>query len=189
MQVNGIITNIRSEQKLNKAKGTTFTINWLTVEGFDAEINVGWKKGFVVGQPFVGEVAQNKFNQWEPVSGTAPANNLVAGNVSAVASPQRSGGIQNARYPVPAGDPQNIIINQNALAHACKIVEIYHSQYKSNTTNRLSLEVITDQVLSVAPKMASFSSGRLTQEAYEKLAASPELQQIIAGQLKDGTNG
>lgn len=188
MQVNGTITNIRSEQKLNKAKGTTFTINWLSVEGFDAEINVGWKKGFVVGQPFVAEVHQNKFNQWEPVA-AGTMSPVVSTGQAAPVQQQRSGGIQNAKYPVPAGDPQNIIINQNALAHACKIVEIFHSQFDYETSAVVSLDSITDQVLSIAPKMASFSSGRLTQEAYEKLASTPELQHLIASQLKDGTNG
>lgn len=183
MQVNGTITNIRSEQKLNKAKGTTFTINWLSVEGFDAEINVGWKKGFVVGQPFVAEVVQNKFNQWEPVAAGTMAPVVSTGQAAPVQ--QRSGGIQNAKYPVPAGDPQNIIINQNSLAHACKIVEIYINK----SPNAQSLNDLVDMALSVAPRFASFSSGRLTQEAYEKLASTPELQHLIASQLKDGTNG
>jgi hypothetical protein len=88
-----------------------------------------------------------------------------------VIEPARRSGIAGAKYPVPADDPQNIIINQNALAHATNIAKIYVEQSHGVKGAELkSVEDILDIVLTVAPTIASFASGRLTQEAFEALS-------------------
>ena len=117
MQLNGTITNVRKEQKTSR-QGKPFTISHITVEGFSEEINVGWDKGYAVGQTFNKEVAQNKWNQWEISkggSGTAtPANNKTVTNMN---TPRGK-----LEYPVPADSGQNVIINQNSMSHATALV-------------------------------------------------------------------
>jgi hypothetical protein len=172
MNVNGIITNIRKESKTGKATGKPFTIQYVSVDTLPGvEINMGWTKGLSSGQPFVGVIEQNQYGQWAPVTGGTTGTTV--GTPAPTAAPQRkSGGMMaGVAYPVPATDPQNIIINQNALSHATEVVGHFMNQYDSTpgAPATFTLEMVTEMVLQVAPRMAAYSSGRLTLEAYEAL--------------------
>lgn len=66
-------------------------------------------------------------------------------------------------YPIATDDPQNAIINQNALTNASKL---YEMDYADATPKKR--EGILKDILKTAELMAEFSSGRLTAIAPEE---------------------
>jgi hypothetical protein len=169
-QVAGAIVGIRKDEGLSKA-GNKYTINFVKVEGFDHEINVGFnKEKYTVGQVISIEVGKNTYGDIVPGG---------AGDVDAPtpakAGGAKMGGIANARYPVPATDPQNIIINQNSMAHATALATtaLAYSEAGMNHDRTIAetAQLLVDTALTIAPQIAGYSSGRRTAEALAELQA------------------
>jgi len=164
MQVKGTITNIRKENKVSKA-GKPFTLSYLTVDSFGEEINVGWEKGHTVGDPFDKNIEKDKWNQWKPMA--AGGGQVVSAGSSPRPAPS-SGGRGSIKYPVPADDGQNVIINQNSMAHATAIAI---ATMPEGASSRDVLEV----ALTLAPQITSFASGRSTLDKVTKMLAEQEV--------------
>lgn len=176
MHVNGQITNVRKESKGNFGG----FIHYITVDGFGSEINVGWKlEGKEVGSFFEGDVEQNKYNDWVPAGqgggNTAPAKKQGGGNFQR-SSGGGKGGLKS--YPVEADDPQNVIINQNSMAHATALVNGLLGELPDGVdANEIPaiLEQRLELALAIAPKITQFSSGRATLDAAKAIVESQKV--------------
>ena len=167
MNISGTVTNLRKNAGTSKA-GKPYTIHFITVDAFGEEINVGFKNDYPVGSVFASSIEKNKFGDWIPIVYGSSGGSSAPPPAAKASGGGYGGGIRNAKYPVPADDPQNIIINQNSMAHAVAIA-----------TAVAGLDATSEDVLNVAlklaPKIAAFSSGRLTQEALAALNAESSI--------------
>lgn len=179
-QVVGTITNLRKVSGTSNA-GKPYTINHIQVTGFEPEINIAFnREKLAVGHEFNANVMRNTYGDIVVGTGDVTAEPAVK------AVPSTGGesfgnrkGINSAPYPVPADHPQNIIINQNSMAHATALV---NGMLLSGVAEGLDINAMIDQrldlALRIAPKIAAYSSGRLTQEAFNQLQ-DPELTEVL----------
>ena len=168
MQVNGTITNVRSVQKQSKS-GRPFYIKYLTVDGFDSEINIGWEKGYDVGGTFNKDIIQNQYGEWVPNKGDS------SGGAAPAQQSNKPVRVASAEaYPLPADHPKNVIVNQNSMAHATALA--IHIHRDSNDPDQ-----ILATTLQLAAEITRFSTGRSTADKVAELLQDQQITEVANG--------
>jgi len=150
MQVQGKVVNAREKNGVSKA-GKPYTIHYITVDdgnGQQLEVNTGFRQAHFMGDDVSLTLQKARFgNDWELSKGGAPTGGAAPANSNAAPAPRAMG----KTFPLNADHPDNVIVRQNALAHATAIV-------LKNSSG--SVETDLQTVKEVAMNITKWATGR-----------------------------
>ena len=165
MKIKGEVVSTRLEEKFSSKTNRNFNIYYVTIEDEDGntiEINCGFKQPYTQGDQVTVDYIQGNYGEYElPGKGSAPKS---TGQTGSTHSSGYSRGPAKT-FPLAADHPDNVIVRQNALQHASRLVAALIAAGTITATN-LEIQEITKQY---AMDFTRWATGR---EDKAKLLAS-----------------